>query len=254
MNSVAAWAKQSGLIDYSGAECIPTGASLLEALVHDEPRVELLQRHDGLGPNLTVTEPVFAKTPTTEEIERLLAEVSILRMLSPEEVHTLAITARPLVLGPTERFVVQGKRGNIIVPGRRGRPSRCGCATTTAPTGSSRRWIVGRSSARWLSSPETCGLRPYGRPTSASSTRSTASTTSPCFWLIRSGWTSCRHHGSAVGEATAAHRGTGPRQSVGPEGKDSPQLLRGPCGIGAAAKQRTSLAEEDRVVTAHSRF
>ena len=114
MNSVAGWAKQSRLIDYSGAECIPTGASLLEALVHDEPRVELLQRHDGLGPNLTVTEPAFAKAPTTEEIERLLAGVSILRMLSPEEVHALAINARPMVLGPTERFVVQGSEGTSL--------------------------------------------------------------------------------------------------------------------------------------------
>ena len=114
MNSVAEWAKQGGWIEYSGAECIPTGASLLEALVHDEPRVELLQRHDGLSPNLTVTEPAIAKAPTTDEIERLLAEVSILRMLSPEEIHTLAVTARPMVLGPTERFVVEGSEGRSL--------------------------------------------------------------------------------------------------------------------------------------------
>jgi CRP-like cAMP-binding protein len=114
MNSVAAWAKQSGLIEYSGAECVPTEASLLEALVHDAPRVKLLQRYDGLGPNLTVTEPVCARTPTIEEIERLLAEVSIFRMLSSEEVHKLALTARPLLLGPTERFVVQGSKGSSL--------------------------------------------------------------------------------------------------------------------------------------------
>lgn len=114
MNSVASWAKQGGLIDYSGDECVPTGASLLEALIHDEPRVRLLQRHDGLGPSLTVTEAAPDTAPTTEEIERLLSEVSIFQMLSADEIHALAITARPLLLGPTERFVVQGSEGSSL--------------------------------------------------------------------------------------------------------------------------------------------
>ncbi|WP_183092666.1 cyclic nucleotide-binding domain-containing protein [Nocardioides stalactiti] len=111
MNAVASWARQVGLIDYSGEECVPIGASLLAALVHDPPRVRLLQRHDGLGPDLAVTEPAVAPVPTTEEIERLLAAVPIFAMMTAEEVRTLALVARPLLLGPTERLVVQGSEG-----------------------------------------------------------------------------------------------------------------------------------------------
>ena len=38
-----------------------------------------------------MTEPAAATEPTTEEIERLLAEVPIFRMLSPADVHALAL-------------------------------------------------------------------------------------------------------------------------------------------------------------------
>jgi hypothetical protein len=114
MNAVADWAKGRGLMDHAGAECVPPETSLLEALVRDPRRVAVLQRQDGLGPRLTVSEPAPATEPTVEEVERLLAEVAIFRMLSPDDVHRLALDARPLFLGPTQRFVVEGREGTSL--------------------------------------------------------------------------------------------------------------------------------------------
>jgi CRP-like cAMP-binding protein len=114
MNHVADWAKERGLMDHAGAECVPLSASLLEALMRNKAQVEVLQRQDGLGPNLTVTEPAIAPEPTTEEIEALLAEVAIFRMMSTDDVHNLALGARPLFLGPTQRFVVEGHEGTSL--------------------------------------------------------------------------------------------------------------------------------------------
>ena len=114
MNSVADWAKAHGLMDHAGPECVPVESSLLDALVRDPPRVAVLQRQDGLGPRLTVAEPAAAAEPTTEEIERLLAEVPIFRMLSAADVHALALGTRPLLLGPTQRFVIEGREGTSL--------------------------------------------------------------------------------------------------------------------------------------------
>ena len=114
MNAVADWAKAHGLMDHAGPECVPVASSLLDAMIREPPRVAVLQRQDGLGPRLTVTEPAAAAEPTTEEIERLLAEVPIFRMLSPADVHALALGTRPLLLGPTQRFVIEGREGTSL--------------------------------------------------------------------------------------------------------------------------------------------
>ena len=114
MNSVADWAKERGLMDYAGAECVPAGASLLDAYSRDRHRVEVLQRQDGLGPSLTIAEPAVVHEPTTEEIEQLLTEVPIFRMMSVEDIHALADGARPLLLGPTQRLVVEGQEGTSL--------------------------------------------------------------------------------------------------------------------------------------------
>jgi CRP-like cAMP-binding protein len=114
MNAVADWAKARGLMDHSGVECVPREASLLEAYVHNPSWVAVLQRQDGLGPDLTVAQPAVAAEPTIDEIERLLTEVSIFRMLSADDVRELAVGARPLLLGPTQRFVVQGRKGTSL--------------------------------------------------------------------------------------------------------------------------------------------
>lgn len=114
MNSVASWAKAEGLMDHTGAECVTPRVSLLEAHMSDPGHVAVLQRRDGYGPRLDVTEPAAAFEPTTEEVEALLAEVPILRMLSADDVRALALTARPLLLGPAERLVVQGEAGDSL--------------------------------------------------------------------------------------------------------------------------------------------
>ena len=114
MNSVADWAKARGLMDHAGPECVPREASLLEAYTRNRSRVAVLQRQDGLGPSLTVPQPVVAAEPTIEEIEGLLAEVPIFRMLSADDVRALAVGTRPLLLGPTQRFVVEGAEGTSL--------------------------------------------------------------------------------------------------------------------------------------------
>ena len=115
MNHVAEWAKRNGLIDYTGGECVPRQVSLLEAHVNQPARVELLQRHDGYGPELEVGAelPVTYRRPA-REIEALLADVPIFALLATAERAALAHAARPLTLGPTERLVVQGQAGDSL--------------------------------------------------------------------------------------------------------------------------------------------
>jgi hypothetical protein len=114
MNSVADWAKARGLMDHAGEECVPAKVSLIEAYTRDRARVAVLQRHDGLGPRLDIAEPIVSAVPSTEEIEALLAEAPILRALPRDGLHRLAMTARPLLLGPTARFVIEGQPGTSI--------------------------------------------------------------------------------------------------------------------------------------------
>ena len=115
MNEVAAWAKQRGLMDYTGARCVPRQVSLLEARVNQPDRVATLQRRDGYGPDLDVPAelPAAFQRPAAE-IEGLLAAVPLFALLPEEEVGSLARSARPLTLGPTERLVVQDQAGGSL--------------------------------------------------------------------------------------------------------------------------------------------
>ena len=114
MNAVADWAKAQGLMDHTGPECVTARVSLLDAHMNDPAHVAVLQRRDGYGPRLDVTEPLPADEPTTEEVEALLADVPILAMLSADDLRALAQAARPLLLGPAERLVVQGEVGDSL--------------------------------------------------------------------------------------------------------------------------------------------
>ena len=115
MNEVADWAKQCGLMDHTGVECVPRQVSLLEASVNQPDRVAALQRRDGYGPDLDVpAELPGAFQRPAAEIEGLLAAVPLFTLLPPEDVRTLARTARPLTLGPTERMVVQDEEGGSL--------------------------------------------------------------------------------------------------------------------------------------------
>lgn len=113
LNAVARWARVRGLMDYAGDECVPTNVSLLEA--YEQPaHLAALQARDGYSPRLDITEPIDAVEPTTDEIEALLADVPMLKPLSSDEVHGLALTARPLLFGPAERLLVQGQAGDSL--------------------------------------------------------------------------------------------------------------------------------------------
>jgi CRP-like cAMP-binding protein len=115
MNDVAGWAKDHGLMDHTGSDCVPRQVSLLEAHVNQPARVALLQHSDGYGPELEVGAelPDSYQRPAAE-IEGLIAAIPILAVLAPAERQALARAARPLTLGPTERLVVQGQEGGSL--------------------------------------------------------------------------------------------------------------------------------------------
>lgn len=121
MNAVAAWSKERMLMDYTGSECVPSEASLLESKIARPANVALLQRRDGYSEPLDVAvELPDSYERSTEEVRRLLAEAPIFAMLTGEELQELARTARPVTLGPLERLIVQGQHGTslfVIVEG-----------------------------------------------------------------------------------------------------------------------------------------
>ncbi len=114
MNAVAEWATEQELMNPSGRECVPRRASLLETQMNEPHRVAVLQQRDGYGERLDVSEPVDAVEPPAADAEELLAGVEIFAMLGRDDLRALAHAARPLALGPTERFVVQGSRGTSL--------------------------------------------------------------------------------------------------------------------------------------------
>jgi CRP-like cAMP-binding protein len=120
MNAVADWAKQRGLMDHTGQECVPRRASLLDARMNNPERVAVLQRGDGYGEVIDLALPgggtarPVDREPSTADFEALLADVPILRMLSPAELRALALTARPLLTMAEERIVVQGSDGDSL--------------------------------------------------------------------------------------------------------------------------------------------
>jgi CRP-like cAMP-binding protein len=114
MNAVADWAKDRGLMNPAGNECIPQQVSLLEAYMEHPERIAALQRRDGYGPSLDVSDPVDAEQPPLEDAEQLLRTLPLFRMLTADEVSALARAARPLALGPMERFAIQGTPGTSL--------------------------------------------------------------------------------------------------------------------------------------------
>jgi CRP-like cAMP-binding protein len=115
MNAVAAWSKERLLIDFTGDECIPREASLLETRIARPAQVALLQRRDGYeeGLDLPVELPVEYER-STEDLSRLLHDVPIFASLTSDERLELVRTARQVRLGPLERLVVQGQVGTSL--------------------------------------------------------------------------------------------------------------------------------------------
>ena len=114
MNAVATWAKEQALMNPDGSECIPRQVSLLEAYMKHPERIPALQQRDGYGPRLDVTEAADAEQPPQEGAEQLLGSLPMFRMLTADELAELARSARPLALGPMERFAIQGTTGTSL--------------------------------------------------------------------------------------------------------------------------------------------
>ncbi len=102
-------------MDYTGSECIPREASLLETRIARPTQVARLQRRDGYEERLDLLVDLPREQERShEELELLLAAVPSFEMLTREELSELARTARPVTLGPLERIVVQGQRGTSL--------------------------------------------------------------------------------------------------------------------------------------------
>jgi CRP-like cAMP-binding protein len=102
-------------MDYTGEECIPRQASLLESKTSRPSQVAVLQRRDGYQEPLELAAPLPAEHErSVEEIQRSLAEMPTFAPLTAEEIQQLARTARPISLGPLERLVRQGEKGSSL--------------------------------------------------------------------------------------------------------------------------------------------
>jgi CRP-like cAMP-binding protein len=116
MNQVASWALANGLMEYTGSECIPPSASLLEAHLARRPaQLARLQRHDGFAGSLEVHyELRDAIVVDRETVLDCLQRVELFSALSFEELSSLAEGVRPLVLGHLERIMIQGREGSSL--------------------------------------------------------------------------------------------------------------------------------------------
>lgn len=116
MNEVAGWAKERGLMDYAGEECVPSEVSLLRAeMSQKKVLVSLLQRRDGYAPEL---EELRSLPKEYQERHPMIAEtlhaIDLFGILSQEEREELAAKARWIELGPMERITIQGQPGSSL--------------------------------------------------------------------------------------------------------------------------------------------
>ncbi|MEZ4896752.1 MAG: cyclic nucleotide-binding domain-containing protein [Saprospiraceae bacterium] len=116
MNEVAEWAKNHGLMEYTGKECVPSSASILENyLAKNYGRLKYLQNQDGYLEGLDVKdrEETEARFPV-ETIYKTLGRIPIFRALHEDELQHLAHRARPIELGHLERIIVQDREGSSL--------------------------------------------------------------------------------------------------------------------------------------------
>jgi CRP-like cAMP-binding protein len=116
MNEVAQWAYARGLMDFTGDECIPSSASLLEAyLANHKDLLATLQKKDGYGPTLELSEGLpHALDPSRDDTLAALRQVAVLRPLLDDEILELARWVRPRRYGPLDRVVIQGQPGDSL--------------------------------------------------------------------------------------------------------------------------------------------
>jgi len=116
MNDVAQWAARQELLDFTGSECIPKNASLLEAYIaNNSSLLATLQKKDGYGPTLELSEPLPRDYgPALQDIEALLRRVPLFEPLMDDEIRELTRKVRPKRYGPFDRVVVQGQPGDSL--------------------------------------------------------------------------------------------------------------------------------------------
>ncbi len=116
MNEVAEWAKERGLMDYTGEECIPEQVSLVTAHMEEDMRlVEQLQRRDGYGSSLDNLQKLQSEEAVSaEQVYEKLGESAIFGGLTSKERRHLANTARAIILSPMERIVIEGREGSSL--------------------------------------------------------------------------------------------------------------------------------------------
>ncbi len=116
MNEVAEWAKQRGLMEYTGQECIPERVSLLWAIMDgQEAQLERLQRRDGYAGHLEIDAKLLDEYQSSpEQIYELLRGIPIFAMLTEDELRYLARTVREIALGPMERIIIEGRTGTSL--------------------------------------------------------------------------------------------------------------------------------------------
>jgi hypothetical protein len=117
MNHVASWARGRGLMEYTGGECVPPSASLLEAyLGGQQGRLAGLQRRDGyVAGSLDVDLATEAQPERPHgAIAELLRRVELFSVFTVDELQALAHQVRPIRLGHLERILIQGHAGSSL--------------------------------------------------------------------------------------------------------------------------------------------
>jgi hypothetical protein len=116
MNDVARWARDRGLMDYTGDDCIPKNASLLEVYMGgDRGLLASLQRRDGYGPTLEMAKQLPDEhVASPDEIAPLLRAVPVFSPLMEREISHVARRARPTRFGPFDRVVLEGQPGSSL--------------------------------------------------------------------------------------------------------------------------------------------
>ncbi|WP_437925768.1 cyclic nucleotide-binding domain-containing protein [Sorangium sp. So ce291] len=118
MNDVATWAAERHLMDYTGDECIPRNASLLEAYMEkNSSLLAALQRRDGYGAaqSVELDEPSNGThEASAEDLVTLLRRTPVFKPLLDRELRKLATRARRVEYGPLDRIVLQGQRDSSM--------------------------------------------------------------------------------------------------------------------------------------------
>jgi CRP-like cAMP-binding protein len=116
MNHIADWARRHGWMEYTGDECVPLSASLLDAYLDQQlGRLAALQRGDGFAGTLQIRSqeppPVVYSEQTFVD---LLRRGELLSVLTVDEIQRLVQGVRPIQLAHHERIIVQGKAGSSV--------------------------------------------------------------------------------------------------------------------------------------------